>query len=205
MRRRPGLEKAFDEAHFGASRILNVRDSLPTGAEAVRRADGWLRTKQVERAGEVLVITGRGNSSPGQVPVVREEIRKLLNALRRTGVVEEVTEHSPGSFAVRLAPLRALFEAPRRGRGTAPVYPPPPMAPASLAGLDAETRSALHDLAVRSLESLGLAAPGEGYVVDEMERQFALLARGAPEGEFSDAWLRSVVANALEEYEDGNR
>jgi hypothetical protein len=205
MRRRSDIRKAFDEAQFGPSRILNVRDSLPTGAEAVRRADGWLRTKQVERAGEVLVITGRGNASVGQVPVVREEIRKLLNALRRTGVVEEVREHSPGSFVVRLAPFRALFDAPLRGRGAPLMHPPASLVPETLAGLDPATRLMLHRLALRSLESLGLAVPEEEFVVIEMERQFALLARGAPEGEFSDAWLQSVIAHALEEYEEGNR
>ncbi|MFP5354388.1 MAG: hypothetical protein ACLGIK_04420, partial [Gemmatimonadota bacterium] len=67
MRRRPAVQQAFDEARFGATRILNVRDPLLSGVEAVRRADGWLRAKQVERAEEVLVITGRGAGSVGHV------------------------------------------------------------------------------------------------------------------------------------------
>ena len=85
MRRRPAIQQAFDEARFGATRSLNVREPMLSGAEAVRRAEGWLRTKQVEQAGEVLVIAGRGNNSPGQAGVVRDEIHKLLGRPRRAG------------------------------------------------------------------------------------------------------------------------
>jgi hypothetical protein len=90
MRRRAAVQQAFDEARFGATRMLNVREPMLTGAEAARRAEGWLRAKQVEHVEEVLVITGRGNGSPGQVGVVREEIRKLLGRLRRAGVVDRI-------------------------------------------------------------------------------------------------------------------
>ena len=61
MRRRPAVQRAFDEVRFGATRILNVRDALLTGTEAVRRVDGWLRAKQVEdasRAGDLVVVPG---------------------------------------------------------------------------------------------------------------------------------------------------
>ena len=204
MRRRPAVQQAFDEARFGATRMLNVRDSLPSGAEAVRRADGWLRAKQVERAGEVLIVTGRGSGSVGQVPVVREAIRKLLASLRRAGVVEEFGEHNQGSFVVRLAPLRALFDAPRRG-GSVPAPEPPPPTPPTLGGLDASTRRRLRELALLSLESLGLASPDRSLVATEMERQFALLARGAPESGVTDAWLQTVIAHALEEFEERGR
>lgn len=118
MRRRPAVQQAFDEARFGATRILNVRDPMLSGAEAVRRAEGWLRAKQVECAGEVLIVTGRGAGSVDHIAVVREEVRKLLARLRRGGVVSEIVEHTPGSFAVRLAPMRALFEAAPRLRDT---------------------------------------------------------------------------------------
>jgi hypothetical protein len=205
MRRRPIVQQAFDEARFGATRILNVRDSLPSGAEAARRADGWLRSKQMERAGEVLIITGRGSGSVGQVPVVREEIRKLLNALRRAGVVEQFGEHNPGSFVIQMAPLRALFEAPRRERSAPPPEPSSPLVPPTLTGLDPSTRRSLHQLATISLESLGLVAPAETLVVAEMERQFALLVCGAPETGVSDAWLQGVIAHALEEFEERGR
>ena len=67
------LWKAFDEAQFSASDTLNLRESLPTVADARYRAEQWLRERQVSRASKVLVITGRGNSSPdGVSPVAKE-------------------------------------------------------------------------------------------------------------------------------------
>ncbi|HNV76210.1 MAG TPA: hypothetical protein PLX31_01025 [Gemmatimonadaceae bacterium] len=205
MRRRPAVQQAFDEARFGTTRILNVRDALLTGAEAVRRADGWLRAKQVEVADEVLVITGRGNGSVGQIAVVREEVRSLLNRLRRAGVVAEIREHTPGSFAVRLAPLRALFEAPPRtrdGHEGRQRHPTPPN-PQSLAGLSAETLDALRQLAILSLHSLGIPAPEARFVQSEMEREFSLLAR-AIGGPLDEAALRAAVTRALHEYEEAD-
>ncbi|MFI5246882.1 MAG: Smr/MutS family protein, partial [Gemmatimonadales bacterium] len=105
------LHRAFDEARFGTARTLDVRTPMLTGAEAVRRAEPWLRERQMSRAGEVLVITGRGRGSPGGIAVVREAVRKLLGTLKRKGVVAAVAEHTPGSWVVTLAPVRALFEA----------------------------------------------------------------------------------------------
>ena len=204
MRRRPQVQKAFDEVRFGGTRILNVRDALLSGAEAVRRADGWLRAKQVEQAGEVLVVTGRGNGSVGKIPVVREEIRKLLTKLRHAGVVAEVQEHTAGSFAVQLAPLRALFEAParNRSRGSSPRTLPALADPPSLDGLTSSTRDLLRRLAVHSLDSLGMPEPVEGFIATEMERKFAILVHGASQGMLSDDWLRSAIERALREYED---
>lgn len=204
MRRRSSVQHAFDEARFGSARILNVRDTMPTGAEAVRRAEGWLRGKQVERAGEVLVITGRGNGSPGQVPVVREEIRKLLARLRRAGVVAGVAEHTAGSFAVTLAPLRALFEAPGRRHAAPRAAAGTPPLPPAIAGLEPATRARLRDLALRSLESLGVAAPDERILAGEMEQEFSLLVRGAEGRTLGDeAWLRDAIEAALREFEEG--
>ncbi|MEO7962754.1 MAG: hypothetical protein ABIT38_02460 [Gemmatimonadaceae bacterium] len=202
MRRRPAVQQAFDEARFGGANILNVRDQLPTGAEAVRRAEGWLRTRQVERAGEVLVITGRGKGSPGQVGVVREEIHKLLMRLRRAGVVHEMREHTPGSFAITLAPLRALFDAPRRHRDASSARSVPVPDSSALTGLEAATRTLLHQLAERSLHSLGVSRPDARQVETEMARQFSLLVRGGADKERSDSWLRTVIDHALREYED---
>ena len=204
MRRRPQVQKAFDEVRFGGTRILNVRDALLSGAEAVRRADGWLRAKQVERAGEVLVVTGRGNGSVGNIPVVREAIRKLLTKLRHAGVVTEVQEHTAGSFAVQLAPLRTLFEAPARNRSQSatPRMLPALADPRSLDGLASSTRDMLRRLAVHSLDSLGIHELAEGFVATEMERKFAILVHGASEGMLSDDWLRSALERALREYED---
>ncbi len=203
MRARPGLQQAFDEARFGATRTLNVREPMLSGAEASRRAEGWLRAKQVEHAGDVLVITGRGNGSPGQVGVVREEVRQLLGRLRRAGVVASVEEHTAGSFAVTLAPLRALFEAPARTRDghEGRQRHPPPRNPGSLTGLSADTLLLLRRLATYSLHSLGLAAPDDGFVEAEMEREFALLSRACG-GALSEATLRAAIEHALLEFEE---
>ena len=110
------LAQAFDEARFGASRTLDLRTSMPTAAEAVQRLEPWLRQKQVEKAGELLVITGRGNGSPGGVGVVREAVRKALTQLKRKRVVASVVEHTSGSYVVTLERTAALFEAGRRTR-----------------------------------------------------------------------------------------
>ena len=66
-----GLRQAFDEVRFGGQRTLNLRDTLPTAAAATARTEAWLRQQQVDSAGEVLIVTGRGNQSEGGVPVLR--------------------------------------------------------------------------------------------------------------------------------------
>lgn len=203
MRRRASVQAAFDAVRFGPTRILNLREALPSGAEATRRAEGWLRAKQLERAGEVLVITGRGNSSVGGVPVVRTQVFRLLTSLRRRGVVSEVTEHTAGSFVVRLAPLRALFEAPARNREQH--QSPPPAIPQTLKALSGETQHLLRVLATRALESLGIQAPGRAMISSEMERQFALLSRGVPTGVDAEAALRRAADAALDEYDASDR
>ena len=195
--------RALDAARFGPARTLDLRSTLPTVFEAVGRAEPWLREHQFAKAGEVLIITGRGNNSMDGVPVIREAIRKLLTTLRRKGVVETVMEHTPGSFVVTLASARRLVEAPRRSRS--PVADPPVIDPSQLDGLAAETRSGLRRLAERALDSLG-APRGESYVRDEMVRQYSLLAgavsgirRGATDRELR---LRDLIAAALEAYDD---
>lgn len=219
MRRRPSVQQAFDEARFGATRILNVREPMLSGAEAVRRADGWLRAKQVECAGEVLIVTGRGAGSVDQVPVVREAVRKLLSRLRRGGVVSEIREHTPGSFAVRLAPMRALFEAPPRnrdvqeererdaGRPHAARRAESAEVREGLAGLEPATRDLLRQLAVVALQALGLNDPDDRFVRGEMARKFSVLTRaatasGAP---LNEASLRDAIVRALDEYENETR
>jgi len=157
--------KAFDEAEFGTKNILNLRESLPTAADARHRAEAWLRERQVARSSEVLVITGRGNQSPGGVSVVRAAIVALLPALRRRGVVIEWREHTPGSFVVKLGSISSLLDAPRRKRDRALVAKPAD--PRALAELEASTLSLLRRLAVRSLESLGVRNP-EKFVDAEM-------------------------------------
>src|SRR3569832_1137295 len=90
-----GLRLVFVVVRFGFFCFLNLRELLPTADEAVRRAEVWLRQQQVDRAGEVLVITGRGNSSEGGVSRVREDEIRLLLALKRRGVVTKHEEHTP--------------------------------------------------------------------------------------------------------------
>jgi hypothetical protein len=203
MRRRASVQAAFDAVRFGPTRILNLREALPSGAEATRRAEGWLRAKQLERAGEVLVITGRGSASVGGIPVIRTQVLLLLTSLRRRGVVSEVTEHTAGSFVVRLAPLRALFEAPARNREQQQPLPPP--LPQTLKALSGETQRVLRVLATRALESLGMQAPSRAMVSSEMERQFALLSRGVPAGIDADMALRRAADAALDEYDASDR
>jgi hypothetical protein len=192
--RRP-IEQAFDELRFGESRTLNLRDALPTGAEAARRTEAWLRQKQVERVGDVLVVTGRGKSSEGGVSVVREEVVKLFGRLRRANVITSVREHTAGSFVVLLAPMRALFDG-------AQTNPAPtqerPRDPRTLAGLSAETRARLRHLATLALEALGVQRPGSSFLHDEMHRLFATLSATAD----SDASLRAAIDRAIEEYEE---
>jgi hypothetical protein len=196
-RARITLHRAFDEARFGQARTLDLRASLPTAAEAIRRAEPWLRDRQVAKAGEVLVITGRGKGSFGGVPVVREAVRRLLGTLKRKGVVSGVSEHTAGSFVVALAPVRALFEAPPRSSRRGP--PPAPLDPQGVQGLDAATRADLRRLAERWLEMLG-APLTAAFVRDEMLRQFSVLAGAIPPGTTDrEQRLRTLIAATLDE------
>ena len=195
------LRQALDEARFGADRTLNLRASLPTAQEAVQRVEAWLREQQVRHAGEVLVVTGRGNRSHLGVSVVRETIARLLRSLKRRGVVAGVEEHTPGSFVVRLAPMTALLEAPRRRREP-PVHGP--VDPPALAALSAETRALLRELATRSLTSLGVREVG-ALLEAEMLKQFGVIAAGV--GGVADAAererrLQGALRRAIEEYDE---
>ena len=206
MDRRPSgqfrsIDQAFDEARFGAERTLNLRASFPTAAEATRRADLWLRERQMAKAGEVLVITGRGAGSEGGVSVVRESVLRLLTQLRKTGVLRDWTEHTAGSFVVTLAPVTALFEAPRRTRresGPIPVI----VEPDALRGLATETLVLLRQLADRALDALGIQVRPPAMIEDEMIRQFAALSSGVHDGPDREARLRAAMRTALEEFDD---
>jgi hypothetical protein len=191
--------KAFDEAEFGPKNILNLRESLPTAADARHRAEAWLRERQVARSSEVLLITGRGNQSPGGVSAVRAAIVALLPALRRRGVVSEWREHTPGSFVVKLGSISALLNAPRRKRDHAVVAMPAD--PQSLTGLESSTLSLLRRLAVRSLESLGVRHP-EKYVDEEMLAKFNSLAGNVAPGAEGEARLREAISAALEQLDE---
>ncbi len=189
---------ALDEARYGRDRILDLHASLPTGADAVRRVDAWLRERQAAKAGEVLVITGRGRGSLDGVPVVREAIVRLLPTLRRAGVIIDAREHGEGAFVVRLAPLQALVDAPRRRRPSAPT---PVSDPRALSGLDAEIRALLRRLAIAALVSVGVRTPSDAFIGEEMMRQFKILAATVPGDDERESALRAVLVRALEEYE----
>jgi hypothetical protein len=191
-----GLQQAFDEVRFGAERTLNLRASLPTGAEAAKRLDGWLRQHQVQQSDELLVITGRGNNSEDGVSVVREATIRVFHELRRKGVVREFIEHTPGSFVVTLAPMSAMLEAGKRRREQQ--APPPPASPPTLAALDHGTRDLLRVLAERSLDALGVRERGP-FVESEMLRLFGMLASSAGDGPDREQRFRAAIDSAMRE------
>lgn len=193
-----GLRQAFDEARFGAKRTLNLRESLPTPEDAVARTETWLRQQQVDRAEEVLIVTGRGNQSEGGVSVVRDAVLRLLHVLKRRGVITAHEEHTPGSFVVVPAPLSALWESPRRNRGRG--IAPPPATPPSLEDLDEDTRVNLRNLAERALEGLGLKDTA-AFLQGEMLRQFGAIAATIGDAPGREERLRTAIRAALDQHE----
>ena len=183
---------------FGADRTLNLRTHHPSREQAVRRAENWLRERQMSRAGEALVITGRGNNSPDGVSVVRAAIVQLLASLRRRGVISDVSEHTPGSFVVTFAKLNAVRDAPQRARNPHELSP---QDPAQLAALEPETRTLLRLLAKRAIEELGVK-PTPDFIEQEMVKQFAAAAPGVPDGGNREQRLRDALRAALHEYDD---
>ncbi|MDQ2889039.1 MAG: hypothetical protein M3R65_00615 [Gemmatimonadota bacterium] len=194
------IQKAFDEIRFGPSKTLNLRESLPTAEEARARADSWIRAKQVEKTGEVLVITGRGKGSEGGVAVVRMAILALFPSLRRRNVITAWEEHTAGSFVVTLAPLSAMFEAPKRRREHASLSAPAAI-PQSLSALEPETLGMLRDLAMTSLMTLGVHN-AERFVESEMTDKFTKLTAALSGAEDPETDLRAAIRHALEELED---
>ena len=204
MIRRP-LQHALDELRFGRNGTLNLRTTLPTAAEAVKRTESWLRMKQAEGAREVLVVTGRGNQSFGRVPVVREAVRRLLAFLSTKGVVGDHSEHSPGSFAVRLLPMNAGVsrQNPRAANEVEQTLDPP-----TLEGLSVETRDRLRVLATGTLQALGVRDPSPQFVQDEMQRQCVQLAASLPPAataETRESLLQAAIARAIERLDDDQR
>lgn len=185
---------ALDELRFGPGRTLNLRESLPTVPDALRRAENYLREHQIRGSGEVLIITGRGANSPDGVGVIRAAVEKLLHSLRRRGVVESHAPHGPGAFAVRLAPVRRLVDAPRRHRDRArsPAFP-------AIQGLGEETNALLRLLAERALDELGVRHDPD-TVEEEMQRQLRALTPGLPTADMESA-LRGALRRALDEYD----
>jgi len=189
----PGLQRAFDSARFGERNILNLRESLPTPADAVIRAEQWLRQKQVEAAEEVLIITGRGKNSENGVSPVREAVVRMIAALRRRNVIERYEEHTAGSFSIRLAPVRAMLDAPRRKKES-----DTKAERSNLPELSTSNRKLLRDLAERSLEGLGIKET-DAFLEAEMQRHLQALAKGIPAGADHDAKLRAALRTALDQ------
>lgn len=193
---------SLERARFGSLRTLNVRANMLSGEESARRVESWLRSKQVELTGEVLIITGRGTGSIGGVPVVKEATRKVLARLRRAGVIESFGEDTPGSFVVKLASIRSLLEAPKRREKT---QPPAMRRMPSIHGLKPETRDRLRYLAGRAIDALGVKRPSESQLNTEIERQFSMIVRTTPSGVDADRWLESAISRALIEYAESDR
>lgn len=191
------IQKAFDEIRFGPARTLNLRETLPTGDEARSRADSWIRAKQVERAGELLVITGRGKGSEGGVAVVRKAVLALFPSLRRRNVITKWEEHTAGSFVVTLAPMSAMFEAPNRRREPAAAIP----IPESLSALAPDTLKLLRELAVASLMMLG-AKDSERFIESEMTTKFSKLTAALSGAEDPESELRAAIRHALDELDE---
>jgi lysophospholipase L1-like esterase len=192
-----GLQQAFDEVEFGASRTLNLRASLPTASEAARRLEAWLRQHQAQQSGSVLIITGRGNNSEGGVSVVRETSIRVFHELRRKGVISDFTEHTAGSFVVTLASMAAALAAGARREQT-PI--PPVASPPTLADLDDETRKLLRALAEHSLDALGMRER-EPFLENEMLRLFGTIAATLEDGPEREKRLRIAIAAAMSEYD----
>lgn len=187
---------AFDELRFGAERTLNLRESLPSAPEAVRRAENFLREQQIRDGREVLIITGRGSNSPDGEPVLRPAVEKLLFSLRRRGVVASHAEHGPGAFVVQPAPVRQLVEAPPRRRERVRRRPAPP----AISGLDNDTNVLLRQLAERSLDALGVRHSASA-IEDEMHRHLKALAPGTGARGSTDEHLQLAIRAALAEYD----
>ncbi len=200
------IQKAFDEIRFGPARTLNLRETLPSADEARVRTEAWVRGKQMERAGELLIITGRGNNSEGGVSAVRQTILALFPSLRRRNIITGWQEHTPGSFVVTVAPLAALFEAPKRRREPRPLGGDPLVTPAAaelsaFAALSAETRALLRELAEVSLALLGVH-DFERFIESEMIAKFETLSASMPKEGDPDVALRTALHHALDELEE---
>ena len=195
MKRRnsPTFQRALDTVRFGDRNILNLRESLPSPGDAAARAEQWLRQKQVEAVEEVLVITGRGNSSDDGISPVREAVLRVITALRRRNVVERYEEHTAGSFSIRLASIRAMIDAPRR-KGQRESAATPDVLPE----LSQTNRAMLRDLAVRTLEGLGIKETDD-FLETEMRRQLRAISSAIGNEGDTESKLRAALRAALDQ------
>ena len=191
------IARVFDELRFGAARTLNLRDRLPTVAQAEVRVESWLRLQQAEGGGEVLVITGRGLGSLDGVGRVREAVQRRCVQLKRLNVVAEVREYGPGAFVITVETLRALVEPPRlrTGRKTPTLVPDP----GELAALPVELRAVLRELSMLSVQRLGVREPSDAMIADEMRTQFGALSPSAVSAPDPAAALQRAAERLLRE------
>lgn len=195
------LFRAFDEIQFGHDRTLNLRDSLPTGADARFRAEAWLRQRQSLSQEAVLIVTGRGKGSPNGIPVIKEAVLALLHTLKRQGVVHSWHEHSHGAIVVEPAPMSSLFSAPRRHRDDKKARAQTRVATdygEVFRGLEPGTVTLLRSLAERTLIGLGVSDEPE-LIQEEMTHKLSLLVPGLPETGNRESALRAVIIRAIEE------
>ena len=191
------LWNALDEAAFGAERTLNLRESLPSAADARARTEVWLKARQVTKPEEVLIITGRGNQSLGGIGVIRREILAMMPSLRRRGIVESWREHSPGSLVVKLAPLSVLLSVGKRRRDNN-LTDDKSSHDEVLSGLAPETMRLLRALSMQNLELLGIEDT-EDFIKRERTRTFSAFAAALPQGEKREEMLQSSIRHAIEE------
>jgi hypothetical protein len=109
--------------------------------------------------------------------------------------VASYREHTAGSFVVELAPAAAVHAPRRAATSIAPAAP----SPQTLAGLHADTRALLRDLARIALQHLGVHSPTRRIVEDEMLRQFTALAARLPDDGAAEreARLRREIEAAI--------
>lgn len=189
----PGIFRALDSVRFGEANILNLRESLPSASDAARRAEQWLRQKQVEAVKEVLVVTGRGNNSEGGVSPVREAVVRTISSLRRRGVIERYEEHTAGSFSIQLGSITAMVDAPRRKREKGAAS-----AVRSVLVLSQTNERMLRDLAERSLDALGVKQTA-AFVETEMERQLRAIMSAIGDGADKESTLHAALRAALDQ------
>lgn len=199
------LVRAFDEIEFGPDRTLNLRDSMPSAADARHRADAWLRQRQSISREEVLIVTGRGKGSFDGIPVVKAEILALLHILRRQGVVKSWREQSAGAIVIEPDTMSELLSAPRRHRDSkrekrSDLSNARPNS--GFEGINPVTEGLLRQLAELSLQDLGIRETGE-VIEAEMTRQISHLVRGLPETGDRESALQTVIIRAIEELNAG--
>jgi hypothetical protein len=188
-----GVHRALDTVRFGERNILNLRETLPTAADAALRAEQWLRQKQVEGIDECLIVTGRGNNSPNGISPVRDAVVRVIASLRRRNIVDRYEEHTAGSFSIHLASIGAMIDAPHRRREREK-----PALTAPLPDLSAANRRMLRDLAERSLEGLGIKDT-HAFLELEMQRQLRAIVAALGDAPDRDERIRKALRTALDQ------